>query len=148
MKLVGEMPKLEKLRLRTLKRANKYSRSFKDSETKNITDRRRENFGYERAPTHQYAESIETAQDPEFHTRENIMTKRVYNRGLEYVRLIDAHLLEEGIVHKIQQTLYNEFKKVFPAYQNNKNQFSDDFSKIQEKINLAEMRVSKAKAAV
>ena len=148
MKLVGEMTKLEKPRLRTLKRANKYSRSFKDSETKNITDRRRENFGYERAPTHQYAESIETAQDPEFHTRENIMTKRVYNRGLEYVRLIDAHLLEEGIVHKTQQTLYNEFKKVFPAYQNNKNQFSDDFSKIQEKINLAEMRVSKAKAAV
>ena len=148
MKLVGEMTKLEKPRLRTLKRANKYSRSFKDSETKNITDRRRENFGYERAPTHQYAESIETAQDPEFHTRENIMTKRVYNRGLEYVRLIDAHLLEEGIVQKTQQTLYNEFKKVFPAYQNNKNQFSDDLSKIQEKINLAEMRVSKAKAAV
>ena len=43
------------------------------------------------------------------------MTKRVYNRGLEYARLIDAKLLEMGVVHKTEENLYNEFKKILPA---------------------------------
>ena len=75
-KLVGETTKIEKPRLRTLKRANKYAKRFKDSETKNITDRRKENFGYENAPTHQYPESIETAQDPEFNYDKESLPRR------------------------------------------------------------------------
>ena len=76
------------------------------------------------------------------------MTKRVYNRGLEYARLIDAHLLENGVVHKTQQNLYNEFKKILPAYRNSKNEFKEELSKITKKIYFAENRVSKAKTAV
>ena len=62
------------------------------------------------------------------------MTKRVYNRGLEYARLIDAHLLENGVVHKTQQNLYNEFNKILPAYRNSKNEFKDELSKITKKL--------------
>ena len=44
----GETMELEKAEARSLKKANKYSKHFHESETKNLSKRQTENFNYEK----------------------------------------------------------------------------------------------------
>ena len=64
---------------------------------------------------YQFANSLEEAQDPEFHTEINIITKRMYNRGLEYCKLQDAHLLENNVAQPNQEEALNNYLKILPA---------------------------------
>ena len=80
--LNSEVHKHVKPQLRTLRRANEFSKKFSDSDTKNIAKRRNENFQYERPSIYQYHRSIEESEDPEFHSASNIATRRIYLRGL------------------------------------------------------------------
>ena len=79
--LNGDDVILRKVAMRTSEKAIKNSRRFQHSETTNITRRRAENFHYEMKPAYQFANSVEEAHDPEFHTEINIISKRMYNRG-------------------------------------------------------------------
>ena len=100
---------------RTSDKAIINSRNFQHSQTINITQRRADNFNYERKPVYQFANSVEEAQDPEFHTEINIITKRMYNRGLEYCKLQDAHLLENNVAQPNQEEALNNYLKILPA---------------------------------
>ena len=91
------------------------SRNFQHSQTINITQRRADNFNYKRKPVYQFANSVEEAQDPEFHTEINIITKRMYNRGSEYCKLQDAHLLENNVAQPNQEEALNNYLKILPA---------------------------------
>ena len=108
--VVGETALPTKPKPRTLKKANIYSKRFTNSKTKNIIQKRRENFQYEKRPVNQYKKSLQEVVDPEFHTALNIATKRVYNRGREYCKLMDAHLLENMIVVEKQQAAFSRYK--------------------------------------
>ena len=70
-----------------------------------------------RQPVNQYKNSIEEVIDPEFHTALNIATRRVYQRGLEYCKLMDAHLLENSVVQENQLKAYDKFSRTVSAYQ-------------------------------
>ena len=80
--LNGEAHNHVKPQLRTLLRANEFSKKFSDSDTKNIAKRRKENFQYERPQIYQYHRSIEDGENPEFHSASNIATRRIYIRSL------------------------------------------------------------------
>ena len=75
--LNGEAHNHVKPQLRTLLRANEFSKKFSDSDTKNIAKRRHGNFHYERPPTFQYHISVEESEDPEFHSASNIAARRI-----------------------------------------------------------------------
>ena len=132
--LNGETLLQIKPRLRTLKRANKFSKFFINSETKNITTRRKESLQYERTPTYQYDKSLEEVDDPDFHTASNIATRRVYLRGLEYCKLIDAHLLENQIVQEEQRLAYEKFEKTLPTYQKQNTKLQTATAELKAKI--------------
>ena len=85
--LNGENEEEPSINLRTMERALKYSKNFKTSSTKDIAKRRKESHNYESIPFPQFSRTFETTEIPEFHTEINIVTKRVYLRGLEYVKL-------------------------------------------------------------
>ena len=77
-----------------------FKKKLSDSDTKNIPKRKHENFQYERPPIYQYHRSVEESEDPEFHSASNIAACRIYLRGLEYCKLMDAHLLENAVVRE------------------------------------------------
>ena len=132
--LIGETALPTKPEPRTVKKANIYSKRFIDSKTKNITQKRRENFQYEKRPVNQYKRSLQEVVDPEFHTALNIASKRVYNRGLEYCKLMDAHLLENMIVQEKQQAAFRRFKNTLQDYQDQKSSFEKSSSELKENI--------------
>ena len=150
--LNGESAGLEKHRARTLKRANEYSKKYLESETKNLTKRRKENFQYERQPINQYSKSIEEVEDPEFHTALNIATQRIYLRGLEYCKLMDAHLLENKVVEKNQQQAFNKYTDTLSPYESQKKillssslEIKNQISKLEQDIKKANENISKCK---
>ena len=116
-------------RLRTLERANYFSKKFDDSETKNITKRRKENLQYEKRPINQYDKSIEEVEDPDFHTASNIATRRKYLRGLEYCKLMDAHLLENSVVQENQRLAFDKYQvsKNTTGLRNGKKRIAGNF---------------------
>ena len=100
---------VKKIAKRTSEKAIINARNFQHSQTTNITRRRAENFNYARKPVYQFANSVEEAQDPEFHTEINIISKRMYPRGLEYCKLQDAHLLENNVAQPNQEEAFNDY---------------------------------------
>ena len=133
---------------RTLKKANFNSKRFKESKTKNLTQKRKEFIQYERPPINQYQLSIEEAVDPEFHTALNIASQRVYSRGLEYCKLLDAHLLENMIVQENQQTSYKKYLQFLPAYKERENEFQASSIELKGKIEKLEQVLKKARERV
>ena len=79
--LNGDDEIVRKISKRTSEKAFRNSSKLRHSETTNITQRRAENFHYERKLAYQFANSVEEVHDPEFHTEINIISKRMYNRG-------------------------------------------------------------------
>ena len=79
--------------------------------------------------------TFETTEIPEFHTEINIVTKRMYLRGLEYVKLQDAHLLENGVVQPNQRKAYSIYTKVEEKYNPEKNEFEQMKRKLKESKN-------------
>ena len=71
-----------------------------DLKTKSITQRRKENFQYETRPDNQYQLSLQDVVDREFHTALNNASRRVYNCGREYCKLMDAYLLKNIIAQE------------------------------------------------
>ena len=140
----GETLHKIKPRLRTLERANKFSKIFNQSETKNITKRRKESLQYERTPKYQYDKSLEEVDDPDFHTASNIATRRVYLRGLEYCKLIDAHLLENEIVQENQRLAFQNLKKTLPAFEAQNLKLKTATSEYKVKIKKLEQSIEKA----
>ena len=150
--LNGESSRLEKYRARTLKRANEYSKINQESEIKNLTKRRKDNFQYERQPINKYSKSIEEVEDPEFHTALNIATPRIYLRGLEYCKLMDAHLLEKKVVEENQQQAFDKYTDTLSAYesqkkilQNSSLEIKNQISKLEQDIKKANENISKCK---
>ena len=140
----GETMGLEKPEARSLKKANKYSKHFHESETKNLSKRQTENFNSEKKKTvYQFCKSIEETVDPEFHTALNIATKRVYNRGLEYCRLQDAHLLENEIVQQNQALAYERYCKTLPKFTETQQIYEAQILKLNETISKAQKEVEK-----
>ena len=140
----GETMGLEKPEARSLKKANKYSKHFHESETKNLSKRQTENFNYQRKKTvYQFCKSIEETVDPEFHTALNIATKRVYNRGLEYCRLQDAHLLENEIVQPNQALAYERYCKTLPKFTETKQIYEAQILKLNETISKVQKELEK-----
>ena len=146
--VVGETALPTKPKPRTLKKANIYSKRFTNSNTKNITQKRRENFQYEKRPVNQYKQSLQEVVDPEFHTALNIASKRVYNRGREYCKLMDAHLLENMIVLEKQQAAFSSYKNTLQAYQDQKSSFEKSSSELKEKIEKLKKAFEKSKEKV
>ena len=130
----GETMELEKAEPRSLKKANKYSKIFHDSKTKNLTERRTENFNYEKKPVYQFSKSIEETIDPELHTVLNIASKRVYNRGLEYCRLQDAQLLENEIAQPNQASAFERYCKTLPNFTEVKQNYETQILQLNETI--------------
>ena len=133
-----------KPRLRTLERANKFSKIFNQSETKNITKHRKESLQYERTPKYQCDKSLEEVDDPDFHTASNIATRRVYLRGLEYCKLIDAHLLENQIVQEEQRLAYEKIEKTLPTYQKQNTKLQTATAELKAKIKKVEQSIKRA----
>ena len=71
-----------------------------DLKTKSITQRRKENFQYETRPDNQYQISLQEVVAREFRTALNNASRRVYNGGREYCKLMDAYLLENIIAQE------------------------------------------------
>ena len=92
----------------------------------------------------QYDKSLEEVDDPDFHTASNIATRRVYLRGLEYCKLIDAHLLENEIVKEEQRLAYKNFKSTLPTYKAQKTKLQTATSELRAKIEKLEQSIEKA----
>ena len=83
--LCGENKSEAQPNRRTTERALRYSLAFKDSSSKVSAELRKESKNYERIQFPQFAREFGTTEIPKFHTQMNIniLTKRVYLRGLE-----------------------------------------------------------------
>ena len=126
---------------RTMERAFKFSKYFKTSTTRDITKRRKESHNYEAQPFPKFPRAFKTTEIPEFHTEINIVTKRVYLRGLEYVKLQDAHLLENGVVQPNQRKAYILYTKVKEKYVPEKNKFEKIKRKLEENLDSIEKTI-------
>ena len=68
-------------------------------------------------PFPQFSKTFQNTEIPEFHTQINIITKRVYLRGLEYIKVQDAHLLENGLVQSNQYQAFEGYQKTLKTYE-------------------------------
>ena len=136
---------VKKIAKRTSEKAILNSSKFQHSQTTNITQRRAEHFNYERKPVYRFANSVEEVQDPEFHTEINIISKRMYNRGLEYCKLQDAHLLENNVAQPNQQEALNDYMKILPEVKTLRQSFKTDEIIILNQIKKFEKSSLKAK---
>ena len=66
--------------------------------------------------------TIQEAVDPEFHTALNIASRRVYGRGLEYRKLMDARLVENSIAQN-NLASFRKYLEFVPAYEDRKSEF-------------------------
>ena len=124
--LNGDDEIIKKIAKRTSEKAFRNSSKFKQSKTTNITQRRAEHFNYEEKPAYQFTNSVEEAHDPEFHKEICIISKRMYNRGLEFYKVQDAHLLENNISQPDQQEAFNNYTMIIPAYQSASNHYKTE----------------------
>ena len=149
--LDGDDTIVRKIARRTSEKAVLNSTKFPHSQTTKITQRIADYFNYERKPVYRFANSVEEVQDPEFLTEINIISKWTYNRGFEYCKLQDAHLLENNVAQPNQQEAFNDYLKMLPAVKTLLQNFKTDEITILnqiKKIEKASLKVTEKKTKI